>query len=367
MKSWIKQYYRIYLAGFIAILVCMTWECVQMFAENEWLLAFTELNNESHEYSVQLGVWSIAQIVGEVVNLLLYKYVKVLMCGIIIIHAYMLWGERLSAQREFLETLPAKKHSRVSARIVMDVVLVCTTVIIASLTIYIYIKSKLASEDIHIEWLGKSVCGVVVTTISYVMFIVGIIYLMESVVVSGDFKILTVVVSLLMANVCMNNLFCLIESEEYGFLHKVYGYLNLYTVGGCYYEPRIPSNVFSEGYWHHSEICAPLIVRGEVWQFEEFGELGRFADFANADSYVWYAVSYLLFGLILMLLAVYLTKKQELSKKVFYFGFGSTIVGMLIALTVFSYGILFSPTTWNSVCIAISSVIIFVVFVFIAK
>lgn len=366
MKNWIKNLYKLYLAAFAVILFFIVWKLAKW---DQW-----EVGSSLRSFDIRMQTLAqkypeLSQValtdeviwpISDLIHLFFDSFKKVLLFGFVLLHAFILWGEKSAEQREFLATLPAKKHGRKAAAIVMDIMLTFSTIMIAAVSCYFYIGNIYAKYDLHMPWLAGSICGLAVTTACYMMALLGIMHVIESLVVRGDMKIIVMLACLAMIHWSVENLFYLSMYDKKNILHEIYGYVNLCMVGGSYY-----------GYngswdWLHKPVDICVEYKGETGITGGINdlELFRLVNFSNAGSYIWYALSYLLIGIALIALAIYLVKRQELSKSGFYFHSGVTLVGLLIGTTFFSCVIMFSYALWNDILITIASVIIFAGFVY---
>lgn len=368
MRNWIKNLYKIYLIAFALVLFFMGYHVFQIVGHESIRAGILDANHVVLRYPeiplvalMDRVIWPISSINSLFFN----SYKTILLLAFVFLHAFILWGERSAEQREFLATLPVKKYDRKIAVIVMDIALIVSTAIIVALSCYLYISSIYAQYDIHIPWLAGSICGLAVTAICYMVALVGIMHFIESLVVRGDMKIIVALACLVMIYLSVNKLFEMAMYDKKNILQEVYGFVNLCMVGGCYYIAWDRSTN-DYGYWTHKQVAVYTEYKGETGITSSLGdsEMYRLVDFSNANSYIWYALSYLLIGFALLGFAVCLVKRQELSRSGFYFHGGVILVGFLISITFFSYAILYSPALWNSILIAISSVIIFAAFVY---
>lgn len=366
MKNWIKNLYKLYLAAFAVILVFMVWKLANW---TQWGVGslFQHLDMEVQILVQKYPELSQAALTdwviwptSDLIYMFLDSFKKVLLFGFVLLHAFILWGEKSAEQREFLATLPVKKHDRKAAAIVMDIMLIFSTIMIAAVSCYFCVSNIYAKYDLHMPWLAGSICGLAVTTACYMMALLGIMHVIESLVVRGDMKIIVTLACLAMVYWSVEGLFSLSIYDKKNILHEIYGYVNLCMVGGSYY-----------GYngswdWLHKPVDICVEYKGETGITGGINdlELFRLVDFSNVGSYIWHALSYLLIGIALLTLAIYLVKRQELSKNGFYFHSGVTLVGLLLGITLFSCTIEFSPALWHCILLAIASVIVFVGFVY---
>lgn len=366
MKKWVKNLYRLYLAAFAVILVLMVCQLyITTTGEGlEYLLRDVDRIMENFYQKENFGpavmlVWPLNCMIG----LFFDSFKKILLFGILIIHAFVLWGEKSVEQREFLATLPVKKHDRKIAVIIMDTVLVFSAVAIAAAVCGIYIGNVYAKHNLRIPWLAGSVCGLSITTVCYMMALLGVIHCIESLVVRGDMKVIAALACLVMMHVSVENIFMVAMYDKKSIFHGIYGYMNLCTAGGNYYSAGLG---YGEYDWVHKPVDILLEYKGVSCQVPGVeSETFRLVAFSDITSYISCALSYLLIGFVLLLLAVYLVKRQELSRSGFYFHGGTVLTGLLLGITFFSYGIMFSYALWHHILLMIAAVIIFVGFVYI--
>lgn len=360
MKKWFKNLYKIYLAAFVAILACLIFEVFWMADQLDVDGLFRNMTSVTASYpqwSETLFADNVIRPLTLIRSLFFDSFKKVLLFGILLLHAFMLWGEKSSEQREFIATLPARKYDREIVRAIMDIVLVISTAAIAALTCYLYINHMYMQRDMEITWLGSSIFGLAVTTICYVIVLVGFVHFIEALVVRGDMKIIVSIACIIMLHLTMKNLFYLTQYDSDNILIKIYGFMNLCTVGGGYY---------ADNQWEHEPLDIYVTYKGESGAvFGNYSDLSQLVDMSNVGSYIWYAMAYLLIGATLLGLAICLVKRQELSRSRFYFRGGTTLIGLMISITCFSFGVMFSPALWNTILLAITAVMIFVGFVYI--
>lgn len=366
MKKWVKNLYSLYLAAFAVILALMICQFYITIGGEGLKYSFRDVDRIMENFiqrdrlePTTILIWPLTCML----DLFFGSFKKILLFGILIVHAFVLWGEKSAEQREFLATLPVKKHDRKIAVIIMDAVLVFSAVTIAAVICGLYIGNVYAKHDLRIPWLAGSVCGLSVTTVCYMMALLGIIHCIESLVVRGDMKVIAALACLVMGRVSVENIFMMTIYEQKNIFHGIYGYINLCTAGGSYYEAGLGCGEYE---WVHKPVDILLEYKGVSWQVPEIGYGAlRLVDFSHIISYISCALSYLLIGFVLLLLAVYLVKRQELSKSGFYFHSGAVLIGLLLGITFFSYGIMFSTALWHQCLISAASVIVIIGFIYI--
>ncbi len=376
MKKWLKlnyKYYVVALVTFVAIMIRNVFECNQFYLGNyikSEILHLQQNYPETIDSLIPLILKEAVENISGANGQFLIVYPKMFILGFIILHGIILWGQRNKSEREFLETLPVKREKVVLYRFTMDVATVITAVVIACVVTYVRFYSYLKKYDITLPWMGQTMFGYGFTLICYVIFVLGIMYFLESTVVRGDLKIITTAGCMAMFYCSMNWLYEAVMFGKDNIFNKFVGFIKMYSVGGNYYEtyqgPWGP-----EGYWISKNILYEACHQGQKYELSTYAVLGRTAytdgvvGMSRVELYIGYALGYLLIGALLVSLATYLTKKQDLAKRSFYFNFAPIMVGLLIFATVFMFFFVQIPEYWYS-CI-LMGLIAFVAFLYITR
>ena len=304
--------------------------------------------------------------VSRIMTMFFLDYKKILLVGLVVIHGITLWEEKSKANREYLQTLPVKPKDRQIFRVLMDILLVVLSISISALVTYVYTSHKLAEAGLEIECLGSSIFGVAVTTICYVLIIVGFMHFIESMVVRGDMKIIHSIIGMGLLYFIPRNLFRCFSGNS--FCQKLYGHVYLEIPGGCYYKEIIRFGLPSYSEWYHDKLTTNIIYQGEAYNATDLMSTGyRFIDFGNLSSYIGSAILYLAIALVLALVAIHLSGKQDLSKEGYYFKMGSIVMSILISVCLFGALLDSDLTTSNIILSILISLLIGFMYVFISN
>lgn len=359
MKKWLKLNFKYYVVAFVAFVIIMIRNVfeyyqfhLQKFIESD-ILYFQNKYSETIDNLSPLILNEAVEDISGATGQFLVEYPKMFIFGFIILHGIMLWGQRNKSEREFLETLPVKREKVVLYRFVMDVVTLIFAVVIACVVTYVRFYTYLKKYDITLPWMGQTMFGYGFTLICYVIFTLGIMYFLESTVVRGDLKIITTVGCMAMFYRSLNLLYETVMFGKDNFFNKFVGFIKMYAVGGKNYQ------VFQgawgpEGYWMDRTLLYDAYYQGDKYELSTYAVLGRtcwtdsVVGMSRPALYVGYALGYIAIGLLLFALASYLTKKQDLAKRSFYFEFAPVMVGLLIFATVFVFFFVDIPEYWYS-------------------
>lgn len=364
MKKWLKLNYRYYVVAFVVFATLMirnVFECNYFYLHNYI---------ETQESRIPLMLMTAVDNISGASYQFKVVYPKIFIIGFIILHGIMLWGQRNKSEREFLETLPIKREKVVLYRLVMDVVTVISTVLISCIVTYVRFYTYLKKFDITLPWMSASIVGYGITLCCYMIFVLGIIYFLESTVVRGDLKCITTAGCMAMFYLSMNWLYEAVMFGQNNIFNKFVGFIKMYSVGGNYYKIYL-GEWGPEGYWWPKTILYKVYHQGQEYELSTYAVLGRTActdgvvGMSRVELYIGYALAYIIIGVLLLVLATYLTKKQDLAKQSFYFRFAPVMIGLLIFMTVFMFFFVQIPEYWYS-CILLG-LIAFLIFMYLTS
>ncbi len=376
MKKWLKLNYKYYVVAFVAFITIMirnVFEYNQFYLQNfieRDILHLQKNYSETIDGLTPLILKVAVENISGANSQFLIGYPKMFIVGFIILHGIMLWGQRNKSEREFLETLPIKREKVVFYRFVMDVATMIPAVVIACVVTYVRFYSYLKKYDITLPWMGQTIFGYGFTLVCYVGFVLGIMYFLESTVVRGDLKIIATAGCMWMFYQSMNWLYEAVMFGQDNIFNKFVGFIKMYAVGGKYYK-TFQGEWGPEGYWMDTNLLYDAYYQGEKYELSTYAVLGRtcwtdgVVGMSRPTLYIGYALGYVAIGLLLFALATYLTKKQDLAKRSFYFDFAPLMVGLLIFVTVFMFFFVQIPEYWYS-CI-LMGLIAFIGFMYITR
>lgn len=365
MKKWLKVNYKYYLIFFVVLVGIMIRNIFE-YTNPDWIENIFNIGTQNIYYKLMdvVGVYSIR-------NLFLSFYSKLLILGFILLHGVMLWGERNKSEREFLETLPIKRDKIVAYRAIMDITVATTSIVLVVVVNFLYMKVTLAEYSIELPWLLSALTGVGITLICYTVMIIGIMYFIESLVVRGDLKVVATAASMAMIYGSMNLIYETFMYSKDNIFNTIMGYIKMYLPGGNIYMIEKYDYYVNNAWWQMKRMFYTIVYEGKEYTLSTTGGMGYYSmqegiiGFKEVNLYIWYALSYLLIGSILIGLGVHLTKKQDLSKQGFYFKFGNVMIGGLFAIAIFSLFLVSSIKMWYVAVIA--SIIGFALFMYITN
>lgn len=338
MKKWLKLNYRYYVTFLLAFVSIMLIKIPDWFGNYIWLDRKLNMNQNTY------------YILGDIINntsssirvIFFSMHTKLFVLGFLILHGIMLWGQRNKSEREFLQTLPFKREKVVLYRFIMDMAMVFIVVFISAIATLVYVKRNFNSIDLHIDWLGSTMVGVCITLVCYMVMILGVIYFIEALVVRGDLKIITTAACLGILFISMSRIYEFITYGKQCLFNKIMAYLKLYSPGGTSYVVE-PLNLYvTNAGWKNNRLLYEAVFEGKEYTLSNragsdyFSTGNGVVGFREIELYIWYALSYLLIGILLIAIGITLTKLQDVSKRGFYFSFGKIMVAMVVFIGIFS-------------------------------
>lgn len=303
------------------------------------------------------------------------KIIWIVFGGLLIKKGMIYWVEKNACGREFFQSLPIRRNERMLFHLLMDVMTVIVSVVGYTFYEYSLIDSGLERYGVELPWLNTAYIGLVLVCVSYILMVLGWLYVVECIWVSGTMKIFGFCGSLLMIFVVLSNMFQRFDESKVA--QSIYGFFSRASVAGNYYsldDPN-PSSVGFRYEWVHDCLEIPMIYKGEVinvetmlqYQGELYGrasELDRLYDFTHPSTYMYHVIGYLLIGIVLFVIAYKLSSKQELSKGVFYFDFGRYLFSGMMAATFYALIMEAQIYAWQGVVNIAATIIVFVVLMY---
>lgn len=367
MKKLFRQEWKYYLFFLIAT-VC--WLCLHgvMFREHPYIIR-PNVGSElvDIEWFTDCMEWWVG---GNYLYDLRIGALVPILVSILVLKGGIFWIERDSYGRDFFQTLPIKRVDRIRFHFIMDSLFIVFALAIYGCLLYLYARHEFAMVELELPWFGKSVAGLIVTDISYLLFVLGIINFLECLFVNGATRFFGVISCMGLSSYIITWLFTRHESNN--LLQKLFGFLFLQSAGNRTYSVGRPwLGVDSpwmrdpfEG-WTHASLTPEIIYQGKPLEYtggytEMFSAL---YDFSKISSYVWYVLAYAALAVILAGLSVWLFRKQELSKEGFYYPFAKYLVSALISGTFYLFLNANSDKIWHVFLSIAAAVLIFIILV----
>ena len=356
MKKWLKQYGIRYLLFFVTFLLVIVRKTI---VELSYIRPSMQADdNAALEWKAYYNIAELERIR----ELFIDDYIKIFILGFLALHFLIFMDERNQTEREFLATLPIKKKNVAWYKILFEVMITFVIVSICALIIYIKADSFLDSVSMQAEWLGQSILGIMITTISYLIMILGAIHLLEALVIKWEYKLIVVGLCAGTVAMFMHTFNSVLETKANSIYHKLYGFFNLLSPSGCEYNV-VRYGVQKQGCWEYTMTPVKVIVEGEECWINEYFSATTLNNYEAISNYIWYAVAYIAIAVAMFGVVLAMTKHQELSRRDFYFDSGSIIVGFMIGTMILSFLTAANPEAWTINIIA--TVIIIVAFVYI--
>lgn len=348
MKKLWRQEWKYYLLFLVAALV---WLCA---GNHVWELFSDPLSVDSlvnmreplniisfvgFDLDFQVGYVCVAALLGVSVCL---PVLVVLLVG----KGFIFGLEKNSYGRDFLQLLPVKRKERICFHLTMDSLLVLLVLTIYGLIFYFKVEGFLARAEISLPWLGRSVFGMIATDICYLWFLLGIINLLEVLFVNGRTRLAGVIACMGMSAYVVSWLFD--HNTARPFYQKLFGFIFQKLSGGRFYSPELAAKLnYLPGNWAHKMLTPEILYQGKPLEYmAEYVYAGKtelvgtvnlsiLFDFSRWSSFGWYALTYLVLGAVLAVLAVRLYQRQDLSKEGVYFSFVKYLVSLMVSITIF--------------------------------
>ena len=340
MKKIWKQKWKYYLL-FQVIAIVILWIMGKIFVDS--------LKEEMPDTIINyIGDWAFYHFrqQGAVVGVLL-----------IIEKSIIMWLEKEDWERYFLEFLPVTRKERFRMQTVMDSLLIMVPVILGTATVGGRLRRMLSTAGLEIPWMSKALAGIAISTICYLLMILGILYFLQSVFVGGFLQILGSVGGMSMLYATIYLLY--IHFEGNTLFQWLYGFFSANALGDryCYQSPYIQG----QWWWGNALLNPPVFYRGEPFEPNQIYEegLSYWYAFSDGSSYLWYTLGYLAIAVICLLLYGYLTDKKELSESVFYFSFGKYQVSAIAVIMFFALSFTKDLSGWQKVLTVLETCVLF--------
>ena len=371
MKKLFKQEWKYYLF----FMLVLTGMLLVMNSNGYWLeTAAAEDRNLLHlsEWERYYIFQDVLYMVANYVRYELLSEVLIhMLAGILVIKSFFFWLERERSGREFICTLPVRRIDRMVFHFIMDSLLVIIPVVLYTAYRYYRIDRLLVQMEIDIPWFGASVFGGTLTCIAYLLFLLGLINVLESLFASGLVRIIGTVGGIFAGYVIIDVAFTLYDGINW--VQKLYGYFTLTSVGDCYYLPQPADILYYDArfgwvhkamdyvmYYKGEIVTRPTDIPAEVDDILTISSIDRIVDFSNMDSYIGYVLSYLVLAVLLAVLAAYLVKRQEASKSEFYFKAGRYLLCAELSGFLTMIMLLNAVAVWHKCLIAMAGIMVFI-------
>ncbi|MBR1866603.1 MAG: hypothetical protein IJ801_08860, partial [Lachnospiraceae bacterium] len=314
--------------------------------------------------------WYVEELAAGVERALLKQTVWGTVIVLFLQKALLFRLEREEYGRSFLQTLPVKRRERVVFRIGMD----CLTIVlcVAGYSSYAALRciQNLTDLGIRLPWLPEAIFGMALTVICYLFLAEGIIAFWSTLFVNGTAQITGTAAAVGMQIYTLVLLWYRGTGMEW--IRQLYGFFFLKAVGNCHYLSVLPDSLGGMDdlslHWLPDPAYPPVYYKGVLWedymQYDIQFSHTRLYHFTHLSSYIGYALAYLGLAILLIVLSVWLSGKQELSQNGFYFSFGRYLFSILFCIAFWVTSFSGENRLWHKGLVSLATLLLFVVLVY---
>lgn len=376
IKLWKQEWkYHIFFIVSVIVILIISCDMREMLRDVAESVRYAESGSNLMTHNIQWYIirpveWMCAAVEMEFCG----KVIWIVFGGLLVKKSMIYWIERNACGREFFQSLPIRKNERIRFHLLMDVLLVVICVVAYIYYEYSLISSGLEMCQLEMPWIGSACVGIALVYVSFMWMVLGWLYFIDSIWVSGTMKLSGFVGSVLMIFVVLYNTFD--RFDESKIAQTLYGFFAMKSVGGNYYSLE-ERNLFSSGFryeWVHDLFEVPILYKGEGFGLAivqdtegwmcEAESLCRLYDFTQPSTYVCHVIGYLLIGVLLLVISYRLSSKQELSKGTFYFKFGRYLFSGMMAVTFYAMIMGAQVYVWQRIVSIVAAIIVFVVLMY---
>lgn len=191
--------------------------------------------NKFYEQRIDEILVDIYEYVIHILRAVSYGYtgmdnIKIIMIMLFAMKIFQYWTERERYGREFMVTLPVKARAKKGFYVLANGILIMSSMAIYTMTILIYLKNIFQYSEITIPWFSKAVLGEMVTSIAYMLMLLGMVEFLEILFVDGIMKIVGVAGMFGMSAYMMEAGFDVFWKIKW--VSKLYGFLTLQAKEG---------------------------------------------------------------------------------------------------------------------------------------
>ena len=393
MKNLFRQEWKYYLFFLVAILcflyfhsgifreipVMATWTWDEETFESTWeYMDIEDYVPDQIEYDI--GMRYMIHLIGDV-------SLPLLIC-ILLLKTGIFWIEKDSYGREFFQSLPVRRVDRVRFHLLMDSLLIVVSLSVYGGIVYLHAMKGFAAAGLEIPWFGRSVFGIVVTDICYLLFLLGIINFLECLFVNGAIRLFGVLGCMGMSRYILHGI--LVKNEFSVLAQKLVGFAFMLSPGNLYYIPgksgwwKYELTWDAALDWEHASLTPEIIYQGKPVEYTLQSVINNvyvvndgyeykpsttsyfswLYDYSKPGSYGGYALAYLILAVILIAVSIRLYEKQELSKEGMYFSFAKYIFSALVGVSAFFFMARDSEVLWHNIVSFLAAIIVFVIIVY---
>ncbi len=322
------------------------------------------------EQDIQLSRSIILMHLGDLSNSIIYNFQGEILCVVIIVLIISklsgYWLERKSSARDFFNTIPIKRGVKSGFSIVRDLIITIIPIVIAGVMIFHQAENVLADMEINMEWLSKSIMGMVIADIGYAVMIVGLMHLIEEMFPNGVVRLIGFLGFVMMTAYSLNSfetLYNKVPMSEYA-----YEVLTLKLPGSYHFFVNSLFGTSAGDFLKDVQV----LYKGEVFAYGDlltgnsldYYTLGKLYSFSNPSSYISYTIFYIVAGVILLALAYRWAKRKDGSMNILYFDFQKYLVVAVFSLNLFCILQPFVVALWHRLIILAACILVFALLIY---
>lgn len=343
MKRLWKQEWKYYLFFVVIMTVILSFD-----QDINWLLEFDIGDGNASDFIIGTILYSLSESVN---GYLIQRMVLKGVIGILVFKAAFFWLEKDSYGREFLQTLPVTRLDRMVFHLVMDSLVILISVTCSWMYLYCVSLDVLKSMKLALPGFATGIFLRMAVIIGYLLFILCLINMLESLFVGGVTRIAGTAGNIFIGYLLVYFVSELFKKSEW--IQHLCGFFVLDTAG-------IFSNTGSEEQQLQDVMNITVYYKGEPIIIPEEYSVYRF--FSNSDMgwYMGHLAGYVVLAVLLAATAVFLVRRQEQSKRDFYFAAGRYLTSGLISVAFCVILLANARGAWHVCVIVLASVLLFV-------
>lgn len=370
MKKLLKFEWKYYLFWIIGMVVWF------LFYYRDWWWHFEAVDESDMAILYADVMWNVGTLANRANGLMLEQMITILTVGLCINKAFLFWVEKDSCGRDFFQTLPVKRTERMMFHLLMDAATVIVVVVCCA--IYVYCSSLwryTIPTNIELPWFASAIAGQAISSISYLLFFLGVLNLLECFFVNGFARIVGIVEMLWLSRLSLDYLVTMKKNST--LIQIISGFFTYKGIGGQYCYDRM----WGRTNWTHDRVDVEVLYKGRLLtdivtegDIQRLGQqdywdeyISTLGPFKDVGSWIGYVAGYLILAAVLIGIAYYLVKRKDLSKNGFYFPAGRYVFCLVNSIGIGMAMMINSTAVWHRYLIMVSMVLVFILSSYLLK
>lgn len=347
MKRLWKHEWKYYLSFMVIMTVILL-----LGQDMSWLTEYDDIGgNGNLDFQIfQIGdvLWFFSNgIMGYFIQSTILKSV----IGILAFKSIFFWLEKDSYGREFMQTLPVTRLDRMVFHLIMDSLVILISVTCSGVYVYCRSMNALESMKLAVPGLAAGVFLRMVIVMAYLLFILCLINMLESLFAGGFTRIIGTA-----GNIFIGFLLLCFVSELFKKTEWIQYLCRFFALG----EEEIFLNTGLDEQMMDKVMDITVYYKGESMAVPVAYDVYRCFSNADMGQYIGCMGGYVVLAILLVAVAIFLVKRQEQSKRDFYFAFGRYLTSGLISAVFCTMLLLNATAAWHACLIVLASILLFV-------